>query len=215
MFNEYTKIEIPFKRDMAGTKKLIEGDFNSEEIAYLRNNKWLCTEKIDGTNIGVVWDGHRVSFQGRTERADIPKHLLEKLEELFGGDTNEEIFEQLFGEKKIILYGEGFGKKIQGVGNLYNPEGVNFALFDIYMPEKDLWLRYDSVVDIAKAFNINTVPIIGIKTLEEAVEFVKTKPVSVISDLAPMEGLVCRPLVPLRNREGGRIIVKVKVRDFI
>lgn len=81
----YIKIDTPFERDNDGTKKLIDGKFRNETVEYLKDNKWLCSEKIDGTNIGVVWDGHKVSFQGRTERAQIPTQLVNKLNELFGG----------------------------------------------------------------------------------------------------------------------------------
>ena len=45
---KYTKIETPFKRDMDGTKKLIEGDFRSEAVDYLSRNQWFFSEKVDG-----------------------------------------------------------------------------------------------------------------------------------------------------------------------
>ena len=92
--NEYTKIETIFERDMEGTKKLIEGKFRNETVEFLKDNAWYGTEKIDGTNIGVVWDGHKVSYQGRTESSSIPAHLMNKLIEMFGGAVNEELFEQ-------------------------------------------------------------------------------------------------------------------------
>lgn len=63
---EYVKIETLYERDEK-TKKLIEGKFRNETVEYLASNLWEWTEKIDGTNVGVVWDGHRVSFQGRAE----------------------------------------------------------------------------------------------------------------------------------------------------
>jgi hypothetical protein len=50
-------------------------------------------------------------------------------------------------------------------------------------------------------------------TIEEAVEFVKTKPMSTIGT-APMEGLVGRPKMELRDRAGKRVIVKIKVKDI-
>lgn len=103
--NKYPKIEALFERDMEGTKKLIEGKFRNETVEFLKDNTWVCTEKIDGTNIGIVWDGHSVSYQGRTERAQIPAHLMNKLIEMFGGNDNEELFEQKFGENKVILFG--------------------------------------------------------------------------------------------------------------
>lgn len=59
----YTKIETIYERDTEGTKKLIEGQFRNEAVKYLKDLDWICTEKIDGTNIGVIWDGHKVSFK--------------------------------------------------------------------------------------------------------------------------------------------------------
>lgn len=209
---EYTKIETPYERDITGSKKLIEGQFRSKAVEYLKDSQWICTEKIDGTNIGIVWDGHRVSYQGRTERAQIPAHLMNKLIEIFGGDVNEELFEQKFGDMPVILFGEGYGVKIQNGGN-YRSD-VSFILFDVYLPSSDLWLKRDAIEDIAKAFNVDVVPIIMRGTIEEAVEFVKTKPKSTIGT-ANMEGLVCKPEVDLLDRQGNRIIVKIKVKDFV
>lgn len=209
---EYTKIETIFERDMKGTKKLIEWKFRNETVEYLKDNQWICTEKIDGTNIGIVWDGHKVSYQGRTERAQIPAHLMNKLIELFGGVTNEELFEQKFGEMQVILFGEGYGAKIQKGGGNYRSD-VSFILFDVYLPEQNLWLKRDAIEDIAKVFNVDAVPIVLTGTLKEAVDFVKRKPKSTIG-VADMEGLVCKPAVDMLDRMGRRLIVKIKVRDF-
>lgn len=210
--NKYTKIDTIFKRDEKGTKKLIEGEFRDETIEYLRNCEWICTEKIDGTNIGIVWDGHKVSFQGRTERANIPVHLVNKLNELFGGTVNEELFEQAFGEMEVVLFGEGYGYKIQNGGN-YIKDDCSFILFDVYIPSQNLWLKRDAIENIAKTFNIDCVPIILRGTLQDAVDFVKTKPKSTIGT-ADMEGLVCKPALDMLDRMGKRLIVKVKVCDF-
>lgn len=208
---EYIKIETPFNRDTEGTKKLIEGSWRSETLEYLKDNKFICTEKVDGTNISIFWDGHKVTFNGRTERAAIPAHLMNKLIEMFGGDANEEMFEQKFGEVPVILYGEGYGPKIQN-GGLYRSD-VSFVLFDVYLPIQKIWLKRDSVENIAKAFDIDVVPVIMTGTLQEAIDYVKTKPMSTFGT-APMEGLVCRPIVELNDRMGRRVIVKVKVKDF-
>ena len=210
--NEYTKIETIFERDMEGSKKLIEGKFRNETVEFLKDNQWICTEKIDGTNIGIIWDGHKVSYQGRTERAQIPAHLMNKLIEMFEGETNEELFEQKFGEMPVVLFGEGYGAKIQKGGGNYRSD-VSFILFDVYLPEQNLWLKRDALEDIAKTFDIDVVPIVLTGTLQEAVDFVKQKPKSTIG-VADMEGLVCKPAVDMLDRMGRRVIVKVKVRDF-
>lgn len=210
---EYQKIETPFERDTNGSKKLIEGQYRNEVVEYLANNMWEWTEKIDGTNIGVVWDGHKVSLQGRTEKAQIPSPLVNRLNELFGGDENEEMFEQTFGENKVILFGEGYGNKIQKVGSQYISDGVDFILFDIYMPDKDLWLKDDALEGIATIFGIERVPWVFTGTIDDAVRLVKSHPLSRIGN-APMEGVVGRPIVEVRDRMGKRVIVKVKVKDF-
>lgn len=210
---EYTKIETIYERDMDGTKKLIEGKFRNPAVEYLKDCRWICTEKIDGTNIGVVWDGHKVSFQGRTERAQIPSHLVNALTELFGGSVNEEIFEQKFGAMPVILFGEGYGNKIQKCGADYIKDGCSFIMFDVYLPSKGLWLTRDSIEGIARAFGVDIVPVVMVGTLDEAVAYVKNRPKSTIGE-AYMEGLVCKPEIDMFDRLGERLIVKIKVRDF-
>lgn len=208
---KYTKIETVFKRDVEGTKKLIEGEYRDKSVEYLKDNLWIGTEKIDGTNIGVVWDGYNVTFQGRTEKASIPPFLMEYLENTFKNPETEQIFEQLFGEKQVVLFGEGYGNKIQSGGKYCKDN--KFILFDVYIPQADLWLERDSIEEIAKALGIDCVPIVFKGTIEEGVKFVKQKPKSTIGT-ANMEGIVCKPAVDLLSRTNKRIIVKIKVKDF-
>ena len=209
---EYPKIETPFKRDMEGSKKLIEGSFRDETVEYLKDAEWVFTEKVDGTNISVEWDGHAVHYHGRTERANIPSTIVNFLTKQFGEDVNEELFEQTFGEKWVILYGEGYGPKIQN-GGLYRPE-VSFILFDVYMPGSGIWLKRDAMEGVAKAFGVDVVPVIMRGTIQEAVDFVKCRPDSTMGT-AKMEGLVGKPAVDILDRMGNRVITKIKVKDFV
>lgn len=206
----YEKIETLYKRDMEGTKKLVPGVYRNETIEFLKDNKWVWTEKIDGTNIRVYWDGHSVTFGGRTERASIPAHLVNRLNELFGGEKNAQVFEQMFGEREVMIFGEGYGAKIQNGGN-YIPDGVDFIMFDLFI--NDNYQSRENVEGCAKALGVKVVPIVGEGTLDEAVAFVKGHPKSTIGT-ADMEGLVCRPAVELRDRCGNRVIVKIKGNDF-
>ena len=208
MLKEYHKIETLFERDEK-TKKLIEGKYRNETVEYLKDNKWQFTEKIDGTNIRVYWDGHKVSFYGRTDKAQIPANLVNRLNELFGGEVNEQIFEQKFGETEVTLVGEGYGEKIQK-GGLYR-KGQDFILFDVMIAGN--WQPRESVKDIANTFNIDIVPIALEGTIQEAVDYVKTKPKSMFGT-ADSEGVVGRPLVELQDRTGHRVVVKIKVNDF-
>ena len=99
------KIVIPTKIKTEVENFIPENLLN--KIIYIEKNCkdiWEWTEKVDGTNIRLIWDGHNVSFAGRTDKAQIPDHLLEKLEQLFGGINKEVIFEQNFGEKEVTDY---------------------------------------------------------------------------------------------------------------
>lgn len=207
----YEKIETLFERNITGTKKLIEGQFRNPTVEMCRNLVWDWTEKIDGTNIRVHWDGHSVIFGGRTESAQIPAPLVNRLNELFGGETNAQLFEQKFGENEVLLFGEGYGAKIQKGGGLYKPDGVDFILFDVMIG--GLYLRRDAVEDIAQCFGIKVVPIVLRGNIDEAVAYVKSHPMSTIG-AAMMEGVVGRLPEELFDRRGNRLIVKVKVRDF-
>ena len=208
---EYHKIETLFERDIA-TKKLIIGSFRNPTVEFLKDAVWQFTEKVDGTNIRVHWDGHRVSFAGRTDKAQIPKHLLSRLEEIFGGEVNEEIFEQVFGEKEVTLYGEGYGEKIQTNGYI---SGVDFILFDVFVG--DLPLERFNVENIANTFGIAVVPMLFEGTLQDGIDYVRQHRKTSIRDGecgAYMEGLVARPKVEVRDRLGNRVIVKIKYNDF-
>lgn len=175
---EYTKIPNIFKREEFGNNKLIEGEYATPELAYLAELPWVWTEKVDGTNIRVIWDGHAVTFGGRTDKAQIPAHLVNRLNDLFGGTNKEELFEQTFGETPAILFGEGFGEKIQKGGGLYG--SVDFILFDVFCG--GVWLKRDSVDEIAYTFGIRSVPMVGNGPLSDAVEYVRSHPKSYLRD---------------------------------
>jgi hypothetical protein len=195
---------------MEGTKQLLEGEFRNPTVEFLKDNIWQFTEKFDGTNIRVYWDGHTVTFGGRTDRAQIPTHLLDYLLATFKTNEAEQIFEEKFGETPVILFGEGYGPKIQKSGGLYRND-ASFILFDVYIAGN--YQSRQSVEDVAKAFGIDIVPIIFEGTIQEGVDFVKQHPDSTMGT-AKMEGLVGRPKVEMRDRCGHRVIVKIKWEDF-
>ena len=206
---EYNKIDTVFNRDIYGTKRLIIDSWRNEAVEYLKDSKWQFTEKFDGTNIRVIWDGHSISFAGRTDKAIISQHLLEYLNKTFSTQEVEQLFEQVYGEKQVILFGEGYGYKIQNGENYRND--VSFILFDVMIGEN--YQERQWVEETAVMLGIDVVPIVLEGTIEEAIEFVKAHPKSTIGT-AFMEGVVGRPAVELRDRTGKRIIVKIKYSDF-
>jgi hypothetical protein len=111
--SEYHKIQTIFKRDMAGKRKtLMEGDWTLPEFEYLASNAWTFTEKVDGTNIRVILKDGAISFGGRTEDAEIPAPLVSRLNERFLPLTKR--LGEVFTDGTAVLYGEGYGAKIQG-----------------------------------------------------------------------------------------------------
>lgn len=206
---EYNKIDTVFNRDIYGTKRLIIDSWRNEAVEYLKDSKWQFTEKFDGTNIRVIWDGHSISFAGRTDKAIIPQHLLEYLNKTFSTQEVEQLFEQVYGDKQVILFGEGYGHKIQNGGNYRND--VSFILFDVMIGEN--YQERQWVEETAVMLGIDVVPVVLDGTIEKAIEFIKTHPKSTVGT-AFMEGVVGRPAVELRDRTGKRIIVKIKYSDF-
>lgn len=108
---EYQKIPGPYRRHVDGPlrNKLIEGEWTSPELEQTAGLDWVWTEKVDGTNIRIGWDGHKISYGGRTDNAQIPAKLIAVLDSL----VSEEMFEQEFtGGEAVTLYGEGYGAGI-------------------------------------------------------------------------------------------------------
>ncbi len=206
---EYHKIETVFNRSTDGDKRLIWGDYRNETVEYLADNIWQFTEKIDGTNIRIHWDGHNVEIGGRTDRAQIPKHLMDYLSATFLTPEVEELFEQTYGEKDVMLFGEGYGAKIQNGGD-YRSD-VSFILFDVLIG--DNWQSREWVEATAKMFGIDIVPIVLEGTIGDGIDYVMQHNNSTIGS-AVMEGVVGRPKVEMKDRRGNRIIVKIKWKDF-
>lgn len=211
---EYHKIQTCFKRDEA-TKHIVEGAWTWPEFEYLKDNIWVFTEKVDGTNIRVMWDGVNVTFGGKTDNASLPVFLLYKLQELFEGIAKKQIFQKVFFQdvepQPVCLYGEGYGAKIQKGGGNYIPDGVDFILFDVKIG--DWWLQREDVEEIGKQFGIKVVPIIGEGTLTDAINLTRKGITSQWGDFTA-EGIVARPKIELKTRRGDRIITKIKHRDF-
>ena len=202
----YHKIQTVFKRDPETKFKTLLSEYSIPEFEYLKNNEWVFTEKVDGTNIRIMFDGN-ISFGGKTDRAQIPSELVNNLNEKFLPKID--IFKSI-NSTEICLYGEGYGPKIQSGGKYCNDQ--SFVLFDIKIGE--WWLQRKDVEDIGKQFEIDVVPIIGNGTLKDMVNQVEKGFHSIWGDFIA-EGIVARPSTELKTRSGHRIITKLKYKDFM
>lgn len=209
---EYHKIQSVFLRDPATKHKtFLMGQYSEPVFEYLADSEWVWTEKIDGTNVRVMWDGKAVVFHGRTNDAQMPVFLMHRLEEMFPAERLAECFPDVSDGVSVTVFGEGYGAKIQKGGGLYKPDGCDFIAFDVLYGGN--YLERGNVEDVAAKLGCGAVPIVGRGPISEAIEMTRAGFASSIG-AAQSEGLVLRPRVELRNRRGSRVITKLKYRDF-
>lgn len=207
---KYPKIQTLWKRDEKNKFRIIEGDYSKEEFKNIK--KWLITEKIDGTNIRIYFDGelHFIEFGGRTNKAEIPKFLLDYLNEKFTVELLEPEFKD---SKTVVLFGEGYGGYIQSAGKKYRKD-ISFILFDVWID--GWWLERESVEEIANKLKIGCVPVLGVMTEEEVIKLIKEGMRSKMAqeDLT-IEGIVARSYPLMLYRNGKPLMFKLKIKDYV
>ena len=235
--SKYPKINSLWKRNMERGEnkgKIIEGEYACPEFKNIK--LWRVSEKIHGRNTRVefhakIYNGKveisNIEFKGRTDNSDIPSTLVKYLMETFTKERlvdmvririDKETDKPVDEEFDVILYGEGYGVKIQSGGGRYRDD-ISLALFDVKIGE--WWLEREDVEDIANKLEIEIVPDLGIMTEDEIVYLVKTgyqlkgfKSKISKDKTLDAEGIVARsyPLVLFKN--GDPLMFKLKQEDF-
>jgi len=205
---EYHKLWAPYKREPQKPCPLIIGDWARPEFEVLSELDWTWTEKVNGTSVRVIWDGHKVRFGGRTDEAQMPQTLFYALTDMFP----EELLENQFHATPAVLYGEGYGARVASGSGIYRPD-PGFILFDVNVA--GWWLRPDDVDFAAGALGIDSVPYVLAGSIDEAISRVKD-PVHFVSHWGNFqpEGLVGKPPAGLVGRDGDRLMIKIKAKDF-
>lgn len=221
---KYPKIDSLYKRDgvtknpdgtftfdKQKTHRLKIGEHSNDEYALIK--RWQVFEKIDGTNIRIIYEKEgqveTVTIKGRTDESDIPGPLKVYLYETF---TIEKMAKTFPEASRVILFGEGYGPKIQSGGS-YRKD-VSFILFDTMV--QGWWLKYSDRLEVCSKLGIDHVPMIGEMSEESIVAYVACKPKSFISldrDFT-MEGVVCVTNPLLRDRKGDILRFKLRCEDF-
>jgi hypothetical protein len=220
---EYPKIETLYDRDPK-THKVDTAKVRLPEFLMIK--EWVCTEKVDGTNIRIGLQDGKVSIGGRTDNAQIPANLAEYLYATF---TLEKMMDSFPYENKdsaagITLFGEGYGEKIQNGGGLYR-SGVSFRLFDVRVG--NWWLERDSLESVAERLGIKTVPYVEVANFLPSNTtglnlIIGTPGLSVVCreenpsnpPTKRAEGIVARTSPLLLRRNGERLMWKLKYSDF-
>jgi len=254
------KVDLPNKAWMIFQNKIILDDFSDDFMEYIKDLKFDCFSKIDGTNSKIVYfpSTGECFCGGKTDNADIihtgQKDFLDAeiermkpaLAELFPKESakfapmmndknqiqyyeaetgtkidvtpetfNEYRFAVKLEEVPVYIYGEFFGKKIQAGGN-YDKDNNRFSIFDIC--QQGWYVPIDILYEYAKKLGLEVAPYIGQMTIDEAEQMVMTGFKTRVPDVSNPdyleEGIVARPVVPIKDPRGKRIIVKIKTCDY-
>lgn len=212
---KYHKIETLYEFDLK-TKKFKKGVFFNKTVELLKDYTWEFTEKVDGTNFRLNWDGYNASYAGRKDDSEFSKDQKNWIESNIFTPEIEQALEHMFKDRNVTIFGELHGKNINN-GYGYS-EDYQFKVFDISAPiaEKPITRKYlirEVVNLISETLGFDTVPVVFEGTIDQAIEFVKNNKKSTFSD-ADLEGLVGVPKGNLLDCNGERIIVKIKRRDI-
>jgi len=212
MLKEYQKIDNIYKFNTE-THNFIRNDFINPTIDYLKDLKWLATEKYNGTNTRIYWYGHKVSFYGRNDNSNFSKKMIDLYNKTF--ENAEIIFEQNFvhedgSPKEVILFMENYGGRIQKsqINKWYDEKEESLIGFDVMIDEKYVdRTRIKSIFDL---FNIPSVELKEFNNLQEIIDEVEQR--SKEKKGKYFEGYVATPKLPLyKSAEArGRIITKIK-----
>lgn len=216
----YPKIETVFER---------KADFAVDPTQLRRAeygliNEWVLTEKVNGTNIRLVFTrseadgGHDYGYdvRGKSDDAQIPPQLLNTMRSWCATSMREvaNVMDE-FDLVTYTLFGEGYGAKIDKGGGNYRPD-QGFILFDV--GAGGAWLDEQQVTDTAKRLGLTRVPTITGATIADAVALCQQGFASDVADVYDAafhaEGVVAKTAVPLYDRRGQRLMWKLKSRDF-
>ncbi len=167
-------------------------------------------EKIHGTTAKVIWDNKRKKvrfFSGEKYSRFVSIFDIEYLTKLF---------EELFPDKKVEIYGEFYGGDIQKMSKTYG-DVSKFIGFDVCID--GYWLNVPNAEQVCKTFNIEFVDYVRIPTDLDILnsERDKDSAQAIRNGCGPgklREGVVLKPLEELTRNNGERIITKHKRAEF-
>lgn len=207
--NIHPKIRIPGSGD-----RYDYTEWDSPLIEQTRHLDWQWTEKIDGTNIRIGWDGvDQVSVSGREHKhGNLPGDET-GLPDLLAETFTVGAFARTYTGKPMTIFCEGYGPKIGPRGHLYG-DAPHLAVLDVVID--GWWLRRDGIEDVAETFGLTAPPILpsAYSSFEHARDMVRWGFVSLMVPAGSRsfyaEGLVGRLDLDLLTRDRKPIRVKIK-----
>lgn len=167
-------------------------------------------EKIHGTSAHIKYkDGNLTFFSG----GESHQKFVELFDEPYIKDQIEVHFSQY---KEVIVYGEAYGGKQQGMSHTYGPD-LKFVAFDV--KADGMWLNVPRAETISRALGLDFVAYHISSTKLEDLDYFRDQPSEQairngVGNDKKAEGIVIRPLVEMTKNTGERIISKHKRHDF-
>lgn len=167
------------------------------------------TEKVHGTSAHLKWtEGVLTYFSGGEKYANFCS--------VFDESTLMSAYTENYGTANLIVYGEAYGGKCQGMSKTYGKE-LKFVAFEVQF--EGSWLDVPNAKDICDKLGIEFVDYVRIPTDLEAIDRERDRD-SVQAVRNGMgeghmrEGVVLRPLIEVTCNNGDRIIAKHKRPEF-
>jgi hypothetical protein len=174
-----------------------------------------CLEKIHGTSCHLAWDIENKQEDGSFLRFFSGGAKHEEFIKIFDKAALIKKFEEL-GIAKVLVYGEGYGGKMQGMKSTYG-ESLRFIAFDVKIDK--CWLAVPQAEAFVKNLGLEFVHYVEIDTTLEQIDAQRDAfSVQAIRNGCgndkKREGIVLRPLIELIKNNGERVISKHKGEEF-
>jgi len=180
------------------------------DTRILEFKRCWALEKIHGTSAHIRWKhGNELGFfSGGTKHETFVK--------LFDDADLSSLFEKHFGEENVVIYGESYGGKMQGMSETYGTRPV-FVAFDVKIG--GLWLAVPQAAEVAEAMGLEFVHYVECSTDLKALDEQRDRD-SVqafrngMGEGHKAEGIVIRAPFECTLNNGARLIAKHKRDDF-
>lgn len=186
----------------------IDNLYTNQDILLFK--ECFALEKIHGTSAHVSWKDGKVNFfSGGVNH----KNFVE----LFDESDLCSRFTNFFDKQSVVVYGEAYGGKCQGMKATYGPD-LRFVAFEVKIG--DSWLNVSNADDVVTVkLGLEFVHYTKISTALDAINAERdADSVQTVRNgmgLGKMrEGIVLRPLIELVKNNGERIISKHKRDEF-
>lgn len=193
----------------------IDNLYKPEAQAVLAFRRCYALEKIHGTSAHVRWDGVAMALSPGGVK-------LAELESYFDGtlgpalDSVRERIAEKFGSTPIVVYGEAYGGKCQGMRKTYG-ERLRFVAFEVKVGPA--WLSVPQAEDVARGLGLEFVHHEEGPTDLDWLDAQRDKPSTQavrngIAEARITEGIVIRPPFEVVLNSGARVMAKHKRPEF-